>query len=400
MTQSAQQIIRSIEIFISKKDLENVQSSIDILPLSEVPKKVFDGLFVRFINTAYQYQCNDIALYLLDTWEKVNDDDQLPYDTYLFFLNELDLPILQWLMKLISEVSSAELHLDILTNYEDQSITVSRAAQRVIDTYGLTSFTVDRVEQLIELSRMNTNGYMERFFLELKAKIAEPSKKPDWVRNVHSFETLPSEEDLMEEADEIANELESKPVQILATDDAVELLTAGLPREGLTIEEMEYSKDVIKSFYTGLTNAQKIALLANGEHAKDKYYLNEDKKLFSYLGPSNIIYDANLNEDHPCCFYGGDRMFLCNCFEHYDEDEDNQDVAEDDVDWFTGSCNYCGNVIEKRWYALRLPLVHGGWSGCYCSFDCLTQVSENIIQDQKISLLKANIGIIGIQDRE
>lgn len=400
MTQSAQAVIKGIERSITQRDLEQVQAAIGILPLAELPQKTFDGLFVRFIGIAYQFQCTDIALYLLDTWEKVNDDDEMPYETYLFYLVDLDGPILQWIMTLIGETTSGELHLDNLIHFDPSDITV-RAAQRVVDTYGLAVFQPDRVQQLIEMARQETNGLMERFFTDLKAKVMEPLSKPDWVRNVNDMDSLPTESDLLDEADEISDKLKSTKVHILPVEDAVELLTAGLPREGLTREEMEYSVDVIRSFYNGLTNAQKIALLANGEHAKDLYYLSQDKKMFSYLGPTNIIYDTDLNADHVCCKYGGDRMLLCRCFERYGYDEENQDVPDesDDLDWFIGYCQQCGNKIKYRWYALRLPLVHGGWNGCYCSFSCLEQQSDNAIMDQLISLMKANINIIGIQDR-
>ena len=90
MTQSAQAVIKGIERSITQRDLEQVQAAIGILPLAELPQKTFDGLFVRFIGIAYQFQCTDIALYLLDTWEKVNDDDEMPYETYLFYLVDLD----------------------------------------------------------------------------------------------------------------------------------------------------------------------------------------------------------------------------------------------------------------------------------------------------------------------
>lgn len=55
----------------------------------------------------------------------------------------------------------------------------------------------------------------------------------------------------------------------------------------------------------------------------------------------------------------GCRMLTCDEF------------CEERQDWFTGYCDICDTMIEKKQYALRLPHVGGGWSGCFCGFDCL-----------------------------
>ena len=164
---------------------------------------------------------------------------------------------------------------------------------------------------------------------------------------------------------------------------------------------MDQTEEYLKTFYSGLTNAQKMALLANGVNNKDIYYLSEDRKLFSYFGPTNMIVGVDLGEDHECCKFGGCRMLLCRCFERYDDNQDDQDVPDisDEVEWFTGSCDQCGNIIEHKWYAVRLPLVHGGWSGCYCKWDCVRMQSDNVVLDNLVSINKANVEQIGIQDR-
>ena len=56
-------------------------------------------------------------------------------------------------------------------------------------------------------------------------------------------------------------------------------------------------------------------------------------------------------------------MFLCN------HDENDEEVDEE-VDWYSGFCDYCNREIENRFRATRQPPVLGGWQGCFCSTVC------------------------------
>lgn len=60
---------------------------------------------------------------------------------------------------------------------------------------------------------------------------------------------------------------------------------------------------------------------------------------------------------------GGCRMLTCNCFE-YDEADNASDYFYDE------SCRLCNVEIKDRRNVIRLPLVNGGWLGCYCCYEC------------------------------
>ena len=63
--------------------------------------------------------------------------------------------------------------------------------------------------------------------------------------------------------------------------------------------------------------------------------------------------------------YGGPRMF---------HDTTRETVDTDQVrlnEWFTGNCEECFKKIISYRYAVRRPLMRGGWVGCFCSFDCV-----------------------------
>ena len=96
------------------------------------------------------------------------------------------------------------------------------------------------------------------------------------------------------------------------------------------------------------------------------------------------------------------RMLQCECLD-LDEDENNEVYQnEGEISWFKGKCDGCGKHILDASHALRFPHRDGGWTGCYCSFDCMMsdppvrlQKEENIL----IGIMKTTIDKYGIMDR-
>ena len=63
--------------------------------------------------------------------------------------------------------------------------------------------------------------------------------------------------------------------------------------------------------------------------------------------------------------YGGPRMF-------YDTTRETDETDQVRItEWFTGNCEECSKKIDSYRYAVRRPLMRGGWVGCFCSFDCV-----------------------------
>ena len=125
--------------------------------------------------------------------------------------------------------------------------------------------------------------------------------------------------------------------------------------------------------------------------------LAKDQVLFRIFGPANPLVDQDLTLPGRSNKYGGCRMFLCDVFD-YDDEFDYM------MDWFTGVCQQCHLRIRHRWYAVRMPGSHGGWTGCYCNWKCVREdVYEgdepDLLTDELVSIFEANINNIGIQDR-
>ncbi len=124
--------------------------------------------------------------------------------------------------------------------------------------------------------------------------------------------------------------------------------------------------------------------------------VQDNVNLFRVLGPVNpsadIDYseltidlkddDGNLTgetEPDEDKIFGGARMFL-DLTSEYDEEQD-EHLSE----WFFGSCIQCHSRIKYKHYAVRQPIITGGWFGCYCSWDCVRDYTQTIYENQNVS---------------
>ena len=130
--------------------------------------------------------------------------------------------------------------------------------------------------------------------------------------------------------------------------------------------------------------------------------------LHRILGPAHPTAGARFNEEDvsPCARHGGCRMFTCVEFENYDEfgvvDEDSEGQISDSLDWYVGSCDNCFLKIQHRHWAVRKPLMYGGWKGCFCSWKCVAETITDPKDDLIIGMagyMDAQMNVCGIQDR-
>ena len=97
-------------------------------------------------------------------------------------------------------------------------------------------------------------------------------------------------------------------------------------------------------------------------------------------------------------------MFTCVDFEYWDNEDPDAEIGE--PDWFTGVCDWCTAKIRNRYYAVRRPLLKGGWEGCYCSIGCLkeeidqTYSSQDIMAMHLVQVLEEQLKKYGIYDRK
>ncbi len=116
--------------------------------------------------------------------------------------------------------------------------------------------------------------------------------------------------------------------------------------------------------------------------------LENNVERFRFLGPSNFVTGARARD-----ILSGEaelRMF-----------NDNRMIDEEYDSWFTGNCDECWYKIKKLRYAVRKPLEGGGWSGCFCSWECVVincDENEEIVPREMASFFDKKVKEIGIYD--
>lgn len=110
-----------------------------------------------------------------------------------------------------------------------------------------------------------------------------------------------------------------------------------------------------------------------------------DNEIFRAYGPTNAQHEDRGADG--CDPYLECRMLTCNGYSEQlpNPEEDDELVRWDNpYAWFSGVCgsNKCERVIERARYAVREPLLLGGWRGCFCSWDCVRDhVDRNVLTD-------------------
>lgn len=107
-----------------------------------------------------------------------------------------------------------------------------------------------------------------------------------------------------------------------------------------------------------------------------------DPELIRKYGPVNVQMSEDNIDDIQ---FGGPRMLLDIQHEYDQEGESKLDY------WFSGRCGYCSRRITKPQYSARIPVVSGGWKGCFCSWDhvlCEIQIPIDGLEGDEDALIK------------
>lgn len=228
--------------------------------------------------------------------------------------------------------------------------------------------------QLLDIIREGDGNFHVQYFLKEELEKSKRVVKPSWVKPFPKTD-IP----------EIGI-----PISVA---DAVETIIRNMEELCEISGEIDKNelREQIGSLYSISTCTEK-AVLVDGERVDDIPHFRE-------FGPVNTMNISVFSEDDQCRKYGGCRMFLCNDFLECESEEEDVDDCEYTGNWFSGVCSICSRVIPKKYYAVRLPLVGGGWKGCYCSFSCL----ENDVNDESTALsvgrMKEQLNLIKIRDK-
>jgi len=393
-------VITKILSGIKENDKNKVEDLLYRLPIISLNKETVDEILGIFLSECEKNQNKEFVITIISLFDEIRSRiDAIPILVDLINNSNLNKKIISFCFDCFSEKAHYEYYFDLL-NIRDHSLTLELANK--LASY-FNDITLDRWQFLYkeackceeEDEDEEINECLKKFF---ETKIKENKlgvSKHEWIK---SFE----KQTIIE-----------IPKYIPHVNDAVDLLIKDIKnkkvtnskgkdidvREDISIKEMLISQYAISTVFEKIQMLEPIVKL-------DKF---DDSSIFREFGPVNTIYTLcpqHLDQDHICVKYGGCRMLLCREFEEMNYDGEPIDIMSNDdcydtIDWFRGKCDICLNKIAKRHLSIRQPLYHGGWKGCYCSFECMiTDIDQ---EDTYISLMigrvKEQLNTIGIRDR-
>jgi hypothetical protein len=395
--ESATQILDLAIKAIVNNDPETLQQQLSLLFIHRLEESDSLTLLNLLLVTASINNSTDVVPTILEAWnDGIPSYGDISLFTTLFLYPQITVDALKFTAKALVDVSFLEV-IDELTEMDGNDNTII-ACRKALDVFG------PQPRLTLETAYLNAGGVLSpeqapvnldnlnvAVISFLESQLAQTpilAPKPDWVKNFR--EEVPSEE--------IIFQLQPPPIVVpeLTLEQEVKLLTDGLEAAGLTLDDRERSIQAITALLKTATPEQKRDLLYPVVEKETLDKLQGDIELFRLLGPANPIYDSTTEE----LAFGGCRMFSCAIF---DFDDDTLEY----YDWFTGVCDICKRGIARRQYALRMPIAPGGWTGIYCSFECLRRGVDQREEDERrpelairvmVDNIERQIEEIGIQD--
>lgn len=389
---------------IKNDNLTTLDEVLKIMPIEKLKDKNQETLLSTFLALCAENDRKDAAKLILERWSVVYpDNDKIPILPRLFLNNKFDVFILSFLVSIFDDITFVEI-MDDLSEWDvsPDVVTAASKADQIFGPQPLKTYELVR-DNAIEHKNYVVEDYMIAKILE----IAPFSSKPIYVKNYigehfEEYKTkLPTEKELEDIAERESEKQTNLEGFVLPSDDeAIKMLTEGLNRNGISIQAIDVAKKLLKEEFSQSEERKRELLLPIIKNQKEEE-LDSDRLLYWIFGPNNPLISQDLTLKTPSAKYGGCRMFLTNLFD-YDEEFDYV------VDWFTGNCEQCLLRIQHRWYAVRMPKEHGGWTGCFCSWKCVKENLEDIetenmepqiLRHQLIEAFEIKTNEVGIQDR-
>jgi len=386
-TNQAITIIQRIICQIANNDTQALSDNLAKLPLGTISRDKAETLLALFLNQATKNSNIEAARLIISTFDITRIRvDPLPALTNLILNPELSREVVFFSMACFPEKIPIDYFVDLINMGDDQS--ALKAAVNLATFFpDISHEDWDKLFHLTDNVEEEEyeNQLLRAFFRTKAAETGINPKPPSWICL-----------DLPEPV------IETIPDSIPSVKEAVELILEDLGKNKINIISSDIeTKEFLISQYSISSIIEKIQMLAN---IKEIPMFN-DIPLFREFGPVNTIYTSNPNlveSTHQCVKYGGCRMLLCTEFEDMYSDGEEIDIMAIDYtinDWFRGSCDKCLQKIGKRHYAVRQPLRHGGWKGCYCSFECMKSNINDPHTALMVGRIKEQLSIIGIRDR-
>lgn len=381
---------------VAEDNKERVKKFLNLISIDRLAPEKITSLFNRLLTTAAESNCRNVVDVIIQAFEpNYPDRFQLPLLNQILMDLGLDDEVVVFVLESYPEKSYLSLALDFIKWRDDPNIVPGLT--RLEDIKG--PLEISEYRELYNTASTSNLTAAEFFAYQLNTR-SDYAEIPSWVKNFTEEEEIPREDELIiPEPGPFIFDLPKK------NEDVVELLTDGLRLSGKSEEEVELAQSELRKNLVASTQQEKAQLVHGALKNNARVNLADDEELFALLGPTNTIVDSDLTDDEGLCRkYGGCRMLCCIEFEDFLTSGDEVVYPIDQyksTDWFTGYCQVCHLRIRRPAHAIRMPLDHGGWKGCYCSERCLRKdiPVKNKLVEELVNEMMIELDKIGIQDR-
>lgn len=298
-------------------------------------------------------ESSDIRPSLTTLFTKTNYLHQSLQDQYYKFIGNSN-----------PEISAIE-HLTNLLGYSPYGMfDLRQACERIVLAYGPPPLIHLRQIERTALCEEKIDHPVYEFVIDLQSGMESFADYPMLLPSGRT------EDEMMKESLVISNDYSLSEVPKLSREEFASLFVNMHPIvEETTGETLSVIQTYVALYKNVISlNDYQFDKLATTYLALNKrLQMAYNQTLIRFWGPSNRRTDSisgsyDLTLPQGCRDFAGCHMLLCEG--HSDEENEHRD------DWFTGVCGYdkCNRRIEERHQAKRIPLLDGGWEGCYCSW--------------------------------
>lgn len=423
-------VIQLILSKIADGDNQAVQNNLARLPLAVIPSTQSETLISWFLTECMKHNNVEASRIIIDVFDTSRIRiDPLPALTQLFLNTNLSREVLLFALSCFPEKRPLDFYIDLVnTNGDMDALKIATMVNTIYpDMPSEDWISLYKLTETEEEDEEYPNPMLRIFFETKVAETGSCVSRPDWVRDYPPVEIVPVPDTIPSVKEAVDLLLEDFKKHNIA-------IVSDTTNESVDIQHGAEVKEQLISQYAISTIAEKIQMLSLVNPIEPF----DDVAIFREYGPLNTIYtvsNAPLDPNHPCSHNGGCRMFTCTEFEQMLIDGEEIDVMAMDeyndhsesitieytpygqtekvveqinvttvgtpitqIEWFRKSCDLCLKPISRKHHAVRKPLLHGGWRGCYCA-DCLKLTVTDPNEAIMVGRLQEQLNVIGIRDR-
>jgi hypothetical protein len=196
------------------------------------------------------------------------------------------------------------------------------------------------------------------------------------------------------------------------------------PKEAAKLIIKSFDKNWLKHMKKRITKeGLKVLTIENMEEVTTEAYENATSDIFRFsMMPDDVLEKVFFSKDND--LQAKRILGLSNPFTFSPAEGENSRMyfnltylkkdksGRRDVHWFTGNCDYCNRKIRHYWYAVRKPVINGGWEGCFCSWkhvrkslpiipnEFLERFAPSTIVERMILYFENEIAKVGVYERD